>query len=131
MWSRSRFDSEVANANQYQLRSLGAEPRFLAHADQGLGQPLLREGQGLSHRDGRRLVVQTDDDDHRAATATAGTSVAQVNVKTTTAKPATAHRKPVAMARFRKPKPPRTLLQPIVSDLSRLGIRPFSPNETI
>ena len=77
-----------------------AEPRLLAHAGQGLGQRLLREGQGLPHRDGRRLVVEADDDDHRAATATAGTSVAQANVKTTTAKPAIA-----SQAARRPPQP--------------------------
>ena len=54
------------------------------------GEPILLKRERLAHRDGRRLVVQPHDDDHRTAPATAGTSVAQANVKTITAKPAIA-----------------------------------------
>ena len=56
----------------------------------------------LAHRDRRRLVVEADDDDHRDATDTAGTSVAQPKVNTTTAKPAIA-----SHAARRPPQPQR------------------------
>ena len=88
----------VAGGEDHRL----GETCFLAHAPQGGGERVFGKGERFAHRDRRRVVVQADDNDHSAATATAGTSVAQAKVKTIIAKPAMA-----SQAARRPPHPPR------------------------
>ena len=64
----------------------------------------------LADRDRRGLVVEPDDDDHRAATATAGANVAHPNVNTTTVNPTTC-----SQAARRPPQPQRQRATRIVT----------------